>query len=341
MKDIDFDELDKAVSSLMGSIEPDAQRETPQTLVTPPTQPVPSPTAVVSTEQPARTTQVVESAPVPVTQPVPVRSAPAARRGGRFMDMVSTPVGDTKSRASVQVPTQSREGLSITPRADAEPTVETPAPATPTVIDEPAKTSFDSMPDPIDMNREPEASVPNDEQSASSLGSLDSPFLTDAKVEKRPLNAGNIEPTPDMSVGDEFNSPESVPEAANEPTVERVGADEPPATPQVPELSSDLVAIESGVNVEGTTLADDSKVVSHDDVPASPLGATSIAQQYKTKESSGDQSHAGIYDASQYPEPISHPAKSKSGWLWVLWVVLLLGIGAGGAVVLYNLGIIP
>lgn len=352
MKDIDFDELDKAVNSLMATTpelsQPEAATPVSVTSSTPSVPAVSAAPVVQAPAAPLPTAQAsapsepeVESAP---TIPVAPRSAPpAAKRSGRFMDMVHAS-SDMKPRA--ETPAPSREGLSITPR----PAVAEPASITPEPIEnkQPSYDVSQSMPDPIDMAAssqsldvaEPSAPVEAEavvQPSAEPLGSVESPFLTDAKVEKRPLNAGTsnetaIEPTFDIS--DQLVDTEEAPSSEEEDD-DKSNSDQPPLTPQIPELSSDLVAIES---TGGTDVA---PVAETTEAPAAPVGPASIAQQYTSQPSTGDQSHAAIYDSSQYPEPLSHPAKNKSGWLWVLWVVLLLGVGAGGAFVLYNLGIIP
>lgn len=351
MKDIDFDELDKAVNSLMAT--------TPQPAV--PTTPVPSvaPTQAVNAQPavsaPAPVTS--EAVPVTVSQPVPVVTrpvAPAARRGGRFMDMVHTS-SDMKPRDAAMA-TNSREGVTITPRSEQldtlsptasspqapEPTVE----STPAVMPDPIDVTFGSQPDITAVEAEPAAApaepVAAPMQESMPSAPIESPFLTDAKVEKRPLNAGTPDAPEAVDFGAEMDSLHDSDNTPEEETSNQQAAksDEPPVSPQIPELSSDLVAIESSEKV-ATQAVETSDAVSQVDVPAVPLGASSIAQQYTTQASTGDQSHAAIYDASQYPEPVTHPAKHKSGWLWVLWVVLLLGVGAGGAVLLYTFGIIP
>lgn len=349
MKDIDFDELDKAVNSLMATTAPATPSEPgndqkPENVVdiTPeaPAAPASSP------PQAAPAAAETASTPVPVavvSRPAP--TVPAARRGGRFMDLVHTSSDMTPSQPP------SREGISITPRPSTvtPPSAEaSPAPTTaPSDIQSTEPPTV--MPDPIDMAAESisesPASVappemPEPATPAAPAPTSESPFIADAKVEKRPLNPGGA--PSDEPLESILDSPEPAVDAPDEP-VESKQADEPPVTPQIPELNSDLVAIESNEKVDTGDLTqaiettDAAKEVS---APAPALGGASIAQQYKSQPSSGDQSHAAIYDASQYPEPVTHPAKKKSGWLWIVWVVLLLGVGAGGAVVLYNLGII-
>lgn len=353
MKDIDFDELDKAVNSLMATT-------TMQPSENPPVQSV-EPVIAIPTSQAAPrvetpTAEQVVTAPVespqavPVSQPslaqVPARpiTAPAMRRSGRFMDMVNKPTEQKVSMpAAVAVtaaPTQtppSREGLSITPRPEA---------GVPSV--DPVPDTAPSAPDPIDTyEKEPTTSDTSDtayepfiDTSTQSYGPVESPFLSDTKVEKRPLNAGTNDSMVDLAAAlEEDSGAQSELQVESGPNENR--NDEPPVNPQVEELSSDLVAIEASENNEPPVAADTPDTPKPLDTQSTPLGPSSIPQQYATQPSSGDQSHAAIYDTAHYPEPIAHPAKTKSGWLWIVWVLLLLGVGAGGAVVLYTLGIIP
>lgn len=338
MKDIDFDELDKAVNSLMATAQPDVPDAASAS--------EPSEITVSIPAAPPAAPPVAE--PITVTQPTPMPArpvAPAARRSGRFMDMVHTS-SDMKPR-DPSTATKSREGLAITPRTEAVEPIAMPVEAPlPTVEAIPT-----AMPDPIDLLQDSQSGVDTVEAESAiapaepatepaPLAPIESPFLSDAKVEKRPLNAGSADPT-DLGLDMDTLQDEPVASAPEVPATDAEKGDEPPVTPQVPELSSDLVAIESNEGVEVTQAIETSAAMAQVEVPSTPLGAASIAQQYTTQASTGDQSHAAIYDASQYPEPVAHPAKQKSGWLWVLWVALLLGVGAGGAVLLYNFGIIP
>jgi hypothetical protein len=339
MKDIDFDELDKAVNSLMASAptiastsedNPPAEHivtvsSTTAATAAPAVAPLSAPATVPSPSADTAVPVTIQPQPTPTTT-----AAPVVRKAGRFMDMVHDS-SDMKPRPTVAVP--SREGLTIAPRTDTL--------SADSVQQETASTSkpveFGPMPDPIDMPQRPQSSAEPTSLTLSpttpQADSYESPFLSDAKIEKRPLNA--------TAAGAEKLEPTS--ETPTEPTPASSG-DEPPAVPQVPELNSDLIEIESKETVPAAdmTQAVDSAAASVAVAePEKPLGPASIPQQYKATESTGDHSHAAIYDSSQYPEPVTHPAKKKSGWLWVVMVVLLLGVGAGGAVLLYNLGIIP
>lgn len=367
MKDIDFDELDKAVNSLMATVPSEspassADSATPVNVVNPsvvdgqipgvpsaPLQQSATPSVLATDAQALPVSP--QYIPASVTEDVPSRpTAPAVRRGGRFMDMVHTS-SDMKASVPVSPASSRREGVAITPRPQVvepmAPIDDAQNPIGPT-----AATVPEIMPDPIDVSVQKDeesadarqviaGSVPDViDAAAASLSPMDSPFLADAKVEKRPLNANSPNDAPfDLMADIESEGDNS----ADDVSVPRDNSqDEPPAVPQVPELSSDLVAIESdepiGIDVQNSAPVDNPPVA---EKAAVSVGATSIAQQYTAQESSGDKTHAAIYDASQYPDPVTHPAKQKSGWLWVLWVLLLLGLGAGGAFLLYYLGIIP
>lgn len=358
MKDIDFDELDKAVNSLMatspGMSSPNADDVKPETtLEVSSSQPIAVP-AAPSADIPVADT-AAEAVPVTLATPVvpTTPSAPVApaikRTGGRFMDMVHTS-SEMKPRSG-NMPL-SREGLSISPRSTSTPEIPA-APAeeavAPTVAATPEPEAPTVMPDPIELSNALAATMDEPvavtEPTADSTPvSAESPFIADAKVDKRPLNAGGASTA--QTYNEQFANELGASETAEQPEAAPTdaGEDEPPITPQIPELSSDLVAIESNDKIEEPVApqsTDTTDAASGSDAPATPLGATSIAKQYTPQPSTGDQSHAAIYDASQYPEPVAHPAKKKSGWLWVLWVVLLLGVGAGAAALLYFLGIIP
>ena len=179
----------------------------------------------------------------------------------------------------------------------------------------------------------------------------DSPFIADAKPNKRPLNANPTSaletdlPSEDTTE----SSSEASSEAEDEPYEPPRASDTTAFGTQVPELSSELVAIEAtGKFAEEGELPStsglenaDNKINTPADSSEKIVGPTSITQQYHPKESTGDTSHAPIYDATQYPDPVKHPAKKLSSWWILISVLLLLALGSGGAVALYFMGIIP
>lgn len=110
MKDLDFDELDKAVNSLMAGVKSD---DTPasdkeKTLTIDTSAPIPSRSGMPITPLPRPAAPPVASTGQP---------APAARRGGRFMDVVH-PSSDMKKPEPTARP--SREGVTIEPQGGSD-----------------------------------------------------------------------------------------------------------------------------------------------------------------------------------------------------------------------------
>jgi hypothetical protein len=372
MKELDFDELDKAVNSLMSGVPKNApiKDDDVKTLTIDSTLPmVLTPPSVASASpQPATPTQ-----PSTMNSSAPL----AARRAGRFMDVVHPSSDMTKANAAPQI---SRQGVTIAPRAvvsDFVPVVEpsvTPAPndkastvASP--IDEPQDdtvASSNEWPDPLDMHESPDAEpasspstegeVTNDTTSSEeSAAPLSSPFLSDTKVEKRPL--GGPVPSEHEQSDDLSHSPVLGVLASEDMSSNDMADQLPPKPPEgdVPlpeELQGDLMAIESdshsvqplteasSTEMESTAPSSPSLLVQSHVTPEAQTGPSSIPQQYKEEPNSGDQTSGAIFDTASYHQPLSHPAQKKSGWTWVIAVIVILLLGAGGGAALYFLGIV-
>jgi len=328
VKELDFDELDKAVSNLMGSVakpSDGSDKKSPATPSAPSAAPVNAESPVVIPEAPR-----VELSPSTTERPSPRVAVPMQRSSGRFMDVVH-PSGDMKQSRPLTPP--SREGIAITPRPSVSSAVE---PVKPSAVSPILPASPDIMPDPISLAGSAKPSVapvstpnpdvtmlpkPDDKKAPAAIA--DSPFLPDTKVEKRPL--GNQPPTG----GEDKDALPSKIESTN-------NDDGNPPAPLPAELANDLVTIESK-----ELTAAHAPAVPELEKAIVPSGPTSITQQYREQPSSGDDSHAAIYDAASVPQPLTHPPKKKAGWLWIIWVLLLLALGGGGAALLYATGIIP
>lgn len=302
MKDIDFDELDRAVNSL---ISPSGA---PQSASSSPAAPV-----VATPPQP------VVSAPTltPTTPPLAER-----RSSGRFMDVVH-PSSDMRP---VAVP--------------ARPVAAAPAMVTPPASEPLAPAA--AWPDPIDMheaaNNEvaaaPIVSSPT-EPSADMTAPLESPFLSDAKVEKRPLGAFSNEVHASGP-----SEPAVVPKPVDEPEAVTSTPDTAEGVPKAPdhqiqndtplpaELQPGLLSIEAN--------EDPSKVTLSTAIPTATesTGPTSITQQYTEQPSTGDKPTGSVFDTEAYKKP-QPSKKKKSGWLIVLWIFLLLVVGAGIGAAVY------
>ena len=265
---------------------------------------------------------------------------------------------------SVVVPTVSEESLDTLPKT---PVAENPTSSSTTTTD---------WPDPLELATSKAASVPEEASPnvpnslTSSFGDngepkagltveeptplvkdpapidepLSSPFLPDTKVEKRPLGGMALASTgSELMVEDENAQLPALPK------------DVEPVLPE--ELHGDVASIAADNSTTDPTKhaepAPESRAIVKKDAPkvepkkpavtvaeaAVPSGPASIPQQYKEEPNSGDQKNGAIYDTDSYHKPLSHPEKKKSGWGWVLWILVILLVGAGGGAALYFLGI--
>lgn len=330
MKDIDFDELDKAVSSLMG---------------TPGDGKIPS--TVSSDISSVASAGTVASAQSAAKQPAPIK------RSGRFMDVVH-PSSDMRTASPTKVSSRARVSIAPPNREDstAAPVVSKPSDAvTPLAPPESPKeealeglisekTPNSSASDSPELLSKPsDAAVDNNQDTISSsdalADSIDSLFLPDVKVEKRPLGAANT-PEDDSGVED-ISSVEST---------EKVDSLVVP-DPTLAELGNDVLAIESDAitdEAKGSGVDQDAatEVSSGATSPSDALASaaiSSIPRQYTVKPSGDDDKHhEALYDsAAQAGSSLQHPEKKSSGWLVIMWIVLLIIIGVGGALALYFL----
>lgn len=407
MKELDFDELDQAVNSLMTGIPkspaPQDDKQAEKTLtITPTLSDSEHPSFSALEQAAAKAGSAIEATGAAASTPDRTANPLAARRSsGRFMDVVH-PSSDMKVATR---PTVSREGLQLNPVGprpgavettqpsyQSEPAIETPAAVPETYeqsqpIDSVEPTTNSSWPDPIDMAAanapmstpdSPVAPVdsieaptaepvsvftPSDSDTTrdeppvvdEEPAPLQTPFLSDTKVEKRPLGAFAVD---QPSLVDESQSTDGTTDAsadeqlAADPidTLSQTAADLPD------ELQHDLIKIESDNSVSQEPIATPDVASMSQATPApvspaftapvvtpapvAPAGPASIQPQYKEEPSSTKEEHAAIYDTDSYHQPLVHPVKKKSGWLWVVWIVLLLALGAGGAAALYYFKII-
>ena len=106
-------------------------------------------------------------------------------------------------------------------------------------------------------------------------------------------------------------------------------------TPLPAELQDNLLQIEADTDTTDQPQKEETTPVLPVAQSEVPTGPTSITQQYTEQPSTGDQPTGAIFDTEAYRKPLSHPAKKKSGWLYVLWIVLLLVVGAGAGAAVY------
>lgn len=283
-------------------------------------------------DTPATTTTPVSS-PAATDSPsqpdsiVPPRGAPAARRSsGRFMDVVH-PSSDMRTRPTFTPPQPSTQAASASEVSSVEPKVA----VTEDQVEAPA--------------------VNEDELSWDAP--LESPFLPDAKVEKRPLGGApdivaspldfeednevlKLE-APDDPLLEATTMPDPIDFAAqaaalhteNEDTSTVTTEQETVTATAEPEASKETVLLESeqiAPEFETPALATEP-----DEAPAGP---SSITQQY-TEQPSEAQASGAIYDTENYHQALPAAAKKKSGAWIILWIALLVVFGTAAGVAFY------
>lgn len=333
MKDLDFDEIDRAVNSIGTNAGPAGQSDVGGQSTTP-------------------------VAPLSIGRPTT----------GRFMDVVQP---SSNMRVPLVMPERpSRQGMTINPISP-KPIVpdDTKAPiSTDTSSATVTKSSTSDWPDPIDMQNAKDAAnkdnMPKKDENEDadidrisddiantlnpkSSGSMDSPFLSDTKVEKRPLGGfSTVLPTPTVQP----------PTAEAEPDKPVPNSLINVSTPLPAELQDDLLLIESNNTMPIDEKSSASDVSVTDTPPATPsatppttpvvsaapvtsddkpTGPTSITQQYTEQPSTGDQSTGSIYDTKDYHKALLHPANKKPSWMWIVWIAILLVFGAGAGAAVY------
>jgi hypothetical protein len=276
----------------------------------------------------------------PEPKPTPALTVPP-RPTGRFMDVVH-PSSDMRSGGHKAV---SREGVTITAPASVTPVepVKASSPTLPPAQNTEEFVAVDTIGnlppavDAPDASDEPEATPTVPEP-------LTSPFLPDAKVDKRPLGGApqaesTDEQAPAMTLPDEkkvdeleqtLPTTESVKEGSSiMDTMGEPAKSLDDVTEHVPEEYKDeLLAVEKNVATE---------------VPAAnpnDFATASIPKQYQEKPSTGDDTSGAIFDTTSYHKPLSHPPEKKSGWLWVIVIVIILLLGAGAGAAAYFFGLV-
>lgn len=277
----------------------------------------PAPAAPVAPTTPAAPQDEPKSEPTVVQR---TSLAPAARRSsGRFMDVVH-PSSDMRTRTGY-------------------------APASEPVASEPRTTTFVAP------------TAPEGKEAEDWSKPLESPFLPDAKVEKRPL--GGLPGAPEFNPEELIEAPEEELklEEPDEPRLEATTLPDPidfanqsseePTHVEIPvESEVDSTPVAPAAEVPEVSVADvpsdleQEGPISEPVEPVQPAqpeevtGPTSITQQYQEQPSDAKPSGA-IYDTETYHQPMAvAPKKRGSAW-GIIWIILLVILGAGAGVAFY------
>ena len=332
MSDLDFDEIDRAVNSVISNgSDSDSDSDSSQAI---------SSTSAVPPVEPQDTIPIITQPPI------------ARRSGGQFMDVVHP---SSNMRRTIEIPERPTTVLSTPEMTQAEVTETQSIQNTPPEFTRPTTDSYDD--DDIDKISDDINKV----MSKTTDTSLESPFISGTKVEKRPLGAFSAD-SPASSI--EKVEPDSRTHFAPQPSTGQNSVITPDKAPLPAELQNDLLKIEADSTTipESVVIPDEpteevaapveldksaeAEIVEPEESPrdvaekADPIGPTSIVQQYQEKPKTDDQKSGAIYDTESYHKTLVHPAKKKTGWLWVLYITIFLVVGAGIGVAVY-LFVIP
>lgn len=373
MKDIDFDELDRAVNSLMGSAPKDQSPATP----------VQVNRSFMSTDSEGETVLALGGAdPASMRSDTPSQgpamtetSEPAAQSSpqpaqsrGKFMDMVRPsgrevrrpfPSSAVSRHAITLQPASASRISSATWQKSDEPDMPTEQPEQPEeVVTMPDFMGTEDTAAAVTVS-EPTIAPAQSVETADEVQTdvieepapLTSPFIADAKVEKRPLGRpADMAPIVDLENELSQTMPlDSEPLDVPEPIISYDRDAQLPEQPLPAELNDELLHIETrteGFETEAPAIQKPEihpETVKSVEAPVAtpvttlPNPPVSIPQQYKVETTTDEMQHVGaIYDA----QPLAHPAKGKPGWLLVLIIIAILVLGAAGGAAVYYLGLL-
>jgi|GEM_PF-6491327 hypothetical protein len=169
-----------------------------------------------------------------------------------------------------------------------------------------------------------------------------SPFLSSAKVEKRPLGAysDQVQDSPNL----ESQSLQVTNEASD--SNDNRQFDQPNQDNYSEEMQGKLMEIESApisndsslssleINNEASAKQDNQPIVSQSNPVTVSSAIASIPQQYQEADKDNKTVNSGIYDAENH-QPVKYPAKQKSGGMVILWILLLIIIGGAAGAAIY------
>lgn len=364
MNDIDFDELDKAVSNLMGGVDPAKEKDE---------------------NEPKQKTLSISSTLEPGQSPTYNKLDEAARgigdetlATGAEATVVST-IDDTSLGAAV--PTIGEPAVTLPKPTTPEPV--TPAKKRDALVTPRNDTGrfMDVMHSSSDMRTGPkndtlspvpqtegaeEASVvvtpeqgveqPEAAKEVPAPAEPLSPFLADTKVEKRPLGtppAAPVTSEPTTTLPTEPQEPPKEEEAT--PEVESITEDAPEEiiaiNSDVPKKQDDMKDAQEAIDPTKIELQDDEsrqlQVIESSEAmtttPSLQIANPDSADGGHTASVMVDQSGGStgaIYDTQEYHQPLGHPTKKKSGWGLVVVIVVIIVLAAAlGAAAYFILGL--
>lgn len=311
MTDIDFDELDKAVNSLMNKAT-NNNNPTPSAS----NEPEPDTAQADLTDQPTQNSAQVQTSPTISKKP-----------SGRFMDVVH-PSSDMRRGPVASAP--SRTGVFIQPADSIKEEI----------VAEKTDSQEDLLNNNLDAPNEPVEKSLTDkiaeslaDSSKKSDGifastSMDTPFLPNPNVEKRPLGG-----TSETDLSTTQNTPNSLDNDLVESEADRSQDAGSTEESLKPEFSKEILAVEQ-MSDEESPVGDKTVDVSEksDDLQNNSVSSRNfgdIMPQY-TAEEEPVANPAPIFEAASSTSGVGGQERKRSGWLTVLLILLFLLIGIGG-----------
>lgn len=234
--------------------------------------------------------------------------------------VVSTPMSTpAPAMPSAEKPSQPIASSAIQPPVQPNPTAPIASSYSSPGVIEPSDNKNDQPEEVASVESEIPAEIVDEASSISSPQPLPTaPFLSDARVEKRPLGANS----------------ESAAKHPQDVAEEEAPASEPVSLPA--ELQGDVVAVEASVPLDidkAGSLSEAGSQSSDADLVVD-AGVDLTAQSIEQTDAD-DQVNGSIYDTANYHQPIDgkKPEKKSSPLKWLAWflVLLIVGIGAGVA----------
>jgi len=342
--------------------------------------------AMTEPEAPVNAQPVVVSQPqikplpvIPILKKYPPVGRPDT---GRVMDVTHVPADPRATltmpeRPFLKTPTLTTDKPNIPPVSAANQTIKpvtTIMSVAPIQINPPVSmpASVAAPIDPLKLSPDEEDDIDRisndiaDAMKKKNDESLSTPFLTNTKVDKRPLNAfmpDSVAPSVPITIpAPTQTSPTAVVPQATTHYSEKPALSTDKANyatmmkpsdldaPLPPELQSELLNVEADTTVKSEAPAFAEPSSGSAPVYAPPVApsaqtvavneianvATSIQPQYKETPSTGEQNNGAIYDTKTYHKALKKPSAVKSGGMWLVYIVILLVVGAGvGAAVFF------
>ncbi len=265
-----------------------------------------------------------------VKKPSSSINAPANSKPTPTLSSIRTPSSTTVVPTPMSTPAPAVPSAEKSSRPTASSAIQPPVQPNPTApiasiysspgVIEPSDNKNDQPEEVASVESEIPAEIVDEASSISSPQPLPTaPFLSDARVEKRPLGANSESAAkPPQNVAEEEDAPVS----------------EPVSLPA--ELQGDVVAVEASVPLDIDKAGSLSEVdgQSSDADLVVDAGVDLTAQSIEQADAD-DQVNGSIYDTANYHQPIDgkKPEKKSSPLKWLAWflVLLIVGVGAGVA----------